>query len=193
MATDPIEILNQRNAEVAQIRGLRDLTEEAKSRQIAEVTERARAEYAEAREAAEQEMAERLEKAEKALFETPYPYAASDVEMAQIHALRRGAYESVYDSIAFVPDPEYVGEELDRLLTRAERTQDPELADAVYHVATEKGVRNVADAYLEKRPNARRRWEEFVTASQEVEKTRGLDGMLERSLAERAFSSEAAG
>ena len=154
MATDPTEILNRRNAEVAKIRGYADLTEEAKERRIAEVNERAQAEYAEAREADERERAERAEKAEKALFETPYPYAASDVEMAQIRALRRGAYESVYGSL-YLLEPEEAREELDRLLTRAERTQDPELADAVYHVATERGERSVADAYLETRPKAK--------------------------------------
>src|SRR5215210_7474516 len=193
MATDPAEILNQRNAEVAKIRNLADLTDEAKERRIAEVSERARAEYSEAREAAEREIRERAQKAEKALFETPYPYAASDVEMAQIRALRRGAYESVYNSIASNPDPEHVNEELDRLLARAERTGDPELADAGYHVATERGVRRVADAYLEKRPQAKRRWEEFVAAQTEASELRGMGHILERGLAERALSSEAAG
>src|SRR5215207_4370952 len=119
MATDPVEILNRRNAEVAQIRGYADLTEDAKERRIAEVNERAQAEYAEAREAEEREIRER---AEKELFETPYPYAASDVEQAQIRALRRSAYDSVYSSIAFSEDPGYADEELGRLLTRAERT-----------------------------------------------------------------------
>jgi len=92
MATDPVEILNRRNAEVAQIRGYADLTEETKEWCIAEVNERAQAEYAEARETREREIRERAEKAEKALFETPHPYAASDVEQAQIRAARRSAY-----------------------------------------------------------------------------------------------------
>jgi len=192
MATDPVEILNRRNSEVAKIRGYADLTEEAKDRRIAEVSERAQAQYAEAREADERERAERVEKAEKALFETPYPYAASDVEQAQIRALRRGAYDGVYNSIAFSEDPEYAAEELDRLLTRAERTGDPELADAVYHVATERGVRKVADAYLEKRPQAKRRWEEFVAASQEVSQSRDIMYLIGRGLTERALSSDPA-
>src|SRR5215213_5213102 len=117
MGTDPVEILNRRNAEAAKIRGYADLTEEAKVRRIAEVNERAKAEYAEAREAGEREIRERAEKAEKALFETPYPYTASDVEMAQIRALRRGAYESVQGGLYFL-GPEEAREELDRLLVR---------------------------------------------------------------------------
>ena len=75
MATDPVEMLNPRNAEVAKICGYTDLTEEAKERRIAEVSERARSEYAEARKAAERGIRERAEKAEKALFEIPYPVA----------------------------------------------------------------------------------------------------------------------
>jgi hypothetical protein len=193
MATDPVAIINQRNAEVAKIRGYADLTEEAKDRRIAEVSERAQVECAEARETRERSRISRSQKAERALFETPYPYAASDVEQAQIRALRRGAYESVYNSIASNPDPEHVNEELDRLLARAERTGDPELADAGYHVATERGVRRVADAYLEKRPQAKRRWEEFVAAQTEASELRGMGHILERGLAERALSSEAAG
>jgi hypothetical protein len=193
MATDPVAIINQRNAEVAKIRGYADLTEEAKDRRTAEVSERAQVECAEARETRERSRISRSQKAERALFETPYPYAASDVEQAQIRALRRGAYESVYNSIASNPDPEHVNEELDRLLARAERTGDPELADAGYHVATERGVRRVADAYLEKRPQAKRRWEEFVAAQTEASELRGMGHILERGLAERALSSEAAG
>jgi hypothetical protein len=189
MSTDPVEILNRRNAEVAQIRGFADLTDEAKQRRITEVSERAQAEYADALEAREREISERVQKAERALFETTYPYVASDVEQAQIRALRRGAYESVYNFIASDPYPEHVNEELDRLLARAERTQDPELADAVYHVATERGVRRVADAYLEKRPQAKRRWEEFVAAQTEASELQGMGHILERGLAERALSS----
>jgi hypothetical protein len=187
VATDSVEILNRRNAGVTQIRGYADLTEEAKERRITEVNERAQAEYAEAREAAEREIRER---AEKALCEIPYPYAASDVEMAQIRALRREAYESVYNSIAFAQDPEHGHEELGRLLTRAERTQDSELADAVYHVATERGVRKVADAYLEKRPNARKRWDEFVAAQTEVSRSGDIMNLMGRGITERAVSSD---
>jgi len=83
METDPVEILNRRNAEVAQIRGFADLTEEAKERRIAEVSERAQAEYAEAREAAERERAERLERTERAVFRVPIPAGTTDAEAAR--------------------------------------------------------------------------------------------------------------
>ncbi len=95
--------------------------------------------------------------------------------MAQLRALRRSAYDAVYDRTAPVfesGDPESLRnarEELERLLERAERTQDPELAAAVYHVATERGERSVADAYLETRPKERQRWEEYVAAQTEAQ------------------------
>ncbi len=182
MATDPVEILNRRNAEVARIRGYADLTEEAKNRRIGEVNERAEQEYRQASEDQERERAERLERAEKALFATPYPYAASDVEKAQIRALRRAAYDSVYQSLQSLGPGGEAREHLERLLERAERTQDPELAAAVYHVATERGERSVANSYLEKRPKEKQRWEEYVEARTEAE---SLEGLFERAVTDR--------
>ena len=93
MATDPLEILNRRNAEVAQIRGYQDLTEKAKARRIAEVTERAQQEYRQAVADQEQEIRKRVEKAEKAVFATPCPYGASDAQKAQIRAARRASLQ----------------------------------------------------------------------------------------------------
>jgi hypothetical protein len=69
-------------------------------------------------------------------------------------------------------------EELERLLERAERTGDPELAAAVYHVATELGERSVADSYLEKRPKERQRWEEYVEAMRETQSLGRLFGRM---------------
>jgi hypothetical protein len=105
------------------------------------------------------------------VFEHRYPYATSDVEKAQLRAARRGAYDGVYGAVASAEDPARGEEELARLLKRAERTGDEELAGAVYHVATEKGIRNVADSYLEGRPEERKRWEGYVAARTEAEST----------------------
>jgi hypothetical protein len=99
----------------------------------------------------ERKIREQADMAEKALFETPYPIVADEVEKARYLPLRRGAYEGVYGSL-FLLEGEEAREELERLLTRAERTQDPELADA----------------YLEKKPKAKKRWEEYAAAKQEA-------------------------
>jgi hypothetical protein len=180
----PIEIRQRLETEVEQIRGYVDLTEEGKQRRIAEAREKAEAEYQKAVEAEERAVQERAERAEKALFQPSYPYGAGEVEMAQLRALRRSAYDAVYDRTAPAfesGDPEsirHTREELERLLQRAERTGDVELAAAVYHVATERGERSVADAYLETRPKERQRWEEYVAAKTEAQ---SLGRLLDRA------------
>jgi hypothetical protein len=100
MATDPVEILRQRNAEVEQIRGYVDLTEEAKQRRIAEVNERAQAEYREAIETQERERAERLQKSKRSVFQIPIPLGATDGEAAQIRASYRSARSDIEYAIA---------------------------------------------------------------------------------------------
>ncbi|MBA3425026.1 MAG: hypothetical protein H0U04_10930 [Rubrobacter sp.] len=193
MATDPVEILNRQNAEIAQIRGYVDLTEEAKNKRIAEVTARARAEYAEAREAGERERAERLTRTRKAVFRVPVSATATDAEEAQIHAAFRSAYNDVSAAPASPESPEQAQEELQRLLQQAERTGDKLLARATYHRGIDLGAQSVVDAYLLPRPAESTRWAAYTTAHQEARESQGLGGLLERSLAARAFSSEAAG
>lgn len=192
MATDRVEILNQRNAEVAKIRGFADLTEEAKNRRIAEVNERAQAEYAEAREAGERERAERLERTHKAVFRVPIPAIATDAEEAQIHAAFRAAWSDVYSSTLSPESPEQAQEELERLLHQAERTADKLLARATYHRAIDLGVQSVVDAYLTARPAENRAWEHYTEAYQEVSQSKGIEHVLARGLTERAFSSDPA-
>jgi hypothetical protein len=51
----------------------------------------------------------------------------------------------------------------------------------------------VVDAYLASRPTENRAWESYTAAYQEVNQARGMGHILERGLAERALSSEAAG
>ena len=59
-------------------------------------------------------------------------------------------------------------------MDRAEKPGDTQLAEAAYHVATLRGTRHVADAYLAERPTARRRWESYVEARWEAD-PRNLD------------------
>jgi hypothetical protein len=189
MATDPTEILNRRNAEVEKVRGYADLTDEAKERRIAEVSERARAEYAEALEAGELERAERLEKSERAVFRVPVSPSSTDAEEAQIHAAFRSAYSDVYSSTVSPESPEQVQGELERILGQAERTGDKLLARAAFHRAADLGVQSVVDAYLDTRPSENKAWESYTAAYQEVSESRGIGQILERGLTERALSS----
>jgi|SRR5215212_6338637 len=192
MATDPVEILNERNAEVAKIRGYVDLTEEAKNRRVAEVNERARAQYAEAREADERERAERLERTKKAVFRVPVSATANDAEEAQIHAAYRAAWSDVYSSTHSPDSPERAQAELERILGQAERTGDKLLARAAYHRAIDLGVQSVVDAYLSTRPQEDRAWQSYTTAHQEISQSRDIMHLLGRGLTERALSSDQA-
>ena len=135
MATDPVEILNRRNAEVAQIRGFVDLTEEAKNRRITEVTERAKQEYRQALANQERERAERLERSKRAVFRVPISASATDGEEAQIHAAYRAAFNDLYSRTASPDSPGKAREELERQLHQAERSGDKLLARAAYHRA----------------------------------------------------------
>jgi len=193
MATDPVEILNRRNAEVAQIRGFADLTEEAKERRIEEVNERAQAEYAAARESAERERTERLERSRKAVFRVHVPATASDAEEAQIYAAYRSAYRDVYSSTLSPENPDRAHEELERILQQAERTGDKLLARAAYHRAIDLGAQGVVDAYLASRPQENRAWESYTAAHQEANHSQGIEHLLARGLTERALSSDPAG
>ena len=122
MSRDPVEILRWQNAEIQKIRGFVDLTEEAKQRRIDEVNARVRAEYDEAVEANERERTERLESSKRAVFRVLIPAGATDAEEAQIHASYRSAYNDVYSSTRLSDSPGEAEEELERLLTQAERS-----------------------------------------------------------------------
>jgi hypothetical protein len=189
MAKDSMEILKDRDAEIAKIRGYADLTEEAKNRRIAGVNERAQAEYAEAREANDQKVAERLERSMKVVFRIPVSATATEAEEAQIHAAYRSAYKDVYFSTT---DFESLGQaegELEGLLGLAERTGDKLLARAVYHRAIDLGVQGVVDFYLAARPQEDRAWEAHTTAYQEAAQSRDVPNLIGRGITERTLYS----
>jgi hypothetical protein len=191
MSTDPVEILRQRNAEVEQIRGFVDLTEEAKNRRIAEVNERVRAEYAEALEANERESAERLERFKKAVFRVPVSHLADEGEKAQIFAAYRSALNDVHFATTFAAeDPAEATQELMRLLQQAERSGDELLARAVYHRGIDLGVQEIVNNYLATRPTEEKNWTAYTEAHQEVNQSKDVGHLFERSLTERALSSE---
>jgi hypothetical protein len=188
MAQDPVEILNRRNAEVTRIRGFADLTDEAKERRIAEVSERAQAEYAEALETAERERAERLKKTEAAVFRVPVSPHVTDAEEAQIHAAFRSAWGDVYSSTLSPESPQQAQEELERLLQQAERTGDKLLARAAFHRAVDLGVQSVVDTYLASRPQENRAWESYTASYAEAGQSRDVMHLLGRNMTERALS-----
>jgi hypothetical protein len=162
---------------VAQIRGYADLTDEAKRRMLLEAYEEAAGRHREIVEERERKAAERLVRLERGVMGIRYPLHASDGD----RGLARMSYRDAYDRAeraAFEAISERDPEKLEALLGRAERSGDLHLADAVYHVFTERGLRGVADSYLEKRPAERGRWEEYAEARREAESANPLDRFL---------------
>jgi hypothetical protein len=185
---DPNQILAERNAEVEQIRGFVDLTDEAKERRIAEVNEKANAEYAEAQERQKQAREERLRSTKKSLFAVNDDVNATAAERAQIHAAFRQATGDVFlatmDSGA---SPGGVQDELAHLLERAERTGDTLLAKAIFHEAVDRNLQPIIDSYLENRPNENRAWEKYTEALGESQQATSLEGLLSNALSQRVL------
>ena len=153
---------------VAQIRGYADLTDEAKRRMIAEAYEEATGRHRELVAERDRKAAERLDRLERGVMGIRYPLHASDGDKE----LARMSYRDAYDRAERAASDAIRGNDLEKLsglLERAERSGDPHLADAVYHVSTERGLRGVADSYLEKRPAERKRWEDYAEARREAD------------------------
>jgi hypothetical protein len=104
---------------------------------------------------------------EKEIFSIHYPLdARTGVEKEAIRLSYRNASFHISGMEA---------EDLERTLSRAERTGDRVLARAAYHEATERGVSRVVDAYHRARPEESRRFERYVSARTRAELPAALD------------------
>ena len=162
---------------VRQIRGYADLTDEAKRRRIADAYEEAAGRHRELVEERDRKAAERLDRLERGVMGIRYSLHATDGD----REIARMSYRDAYDRAKRAASEAISGrdpEKLEALLGRAERSGDAHLSDAVYHVATERGLRGVADSYLEKRPAERKRWEDYAQARREAESANPLDRFL---------------
>jgi hypothetical protein len=180
--TDPAKILQQRNAEIQQIEGYVDLTDEAKSKRITEVTEKANASYQEAKEAEARRIEENVVSARKAVYGIPASPTYSDAEVAQVHHAFRWAWDDV---LMRTHDVWGAQEELQEVLEQAERRGDSLLARAAYHRALDLGLQPVVDSYLSTRPREAKALERYNKALQEQEESRSIEGLLGGALTER--------
>ena len=132
---------------------------------IREIHEQASREHSrlvtEAREAREQA----VRSAESRVFSISFPERATASEKALICL----SYRDARDRVERAAENRENSDALEDLLDRAEKTGDTQLAEAAYHIATLRGARRVADAYLADRPTARRRWESYAEARQEAD------------------------
>jgi hypothetical protein len=178
---DPTQILQARNAEVAKIQGFVDLTDEAKDRRIAEVSEKANAEYAEAKEAEQRRVEERVVSSKKAVYGIPTEGAIGEGEKAQIIA----AFRSAWSDVSFFNTQEDLGD----VLEQAERTGDSLLARAAYHRALDLGLQPIVDRYLQSRPKQAKALERYTKATEEANQAKDISSLFSQALTERALQS----
>jgi hypothetical protein len=186
MTTEAQEILRDRDVELQKIQGYADLTEEAKDRRIAEVTERAQAEYAGACEAENRRIEENVVSSKKAVFGIPASPTYSDAEVAQVHAAFRSAWADV---LIATGDPMGAQEELGEILEQAERTGDSLLARAAYHRGLDLRLQPIVDRYLQSRPKEAKALERYTKATEEANQAKDFASFFSHALTERALQS----
>ena len=168
--TDTQANARQHEEKIARIRSNPDLNQDAKRRMIAQIHEEASREHSRLVAEAREEREAAVAYTESKVFAISYPERATVSEKAMIALSYRDARDRAERAAENRDDPDAL---LD-LLDRAEKSGDAQLAEATYHVATLRGARSVADAYLASRSTARMRWESYVEARQAAD-PRNLD------------------
>jgi len=167
------QISQNRTRHAQQIEGIRadrNLSDEAKRRKIGALNEAALQEHRRLVEEERRDRAQAIEQAERKLLGISYPKGAGTHEKAIMAMSYRDARDRAERAASDRENPDALADMLDR----AEKTGDAQLAEAVFHVATMRGERKVADAYLGERPALRMRWEGYVAARQEADSIVGL-------------------
>jgi hypothetical protein len=165
--TDAVAQNKQQLSErVEEIRSNQDLSDSAKQRMIGEAYDEAANRHgelvAEREEAAAREVAQR----ERSVFGLAYP--KDMVANRDKEAFRQSYRDAAFRVFNMEP------KNLERVLDRAERIGDEQLAQAVYHEALERGMASLANRYREDRLDAQQRWEKYVSARKAGESTEGL-------------------
>jgi hypothetical protein len=168
--------LKSHQQEVERIRNNPDLSDEAKRRMIDEATARAAEESTRLQNEEREAIEEAVASAERKVLSIAFPERASASERAMIAMSYRDALDRAERAASDRDNPDALSE----LLDRAEKSGDDQLTRAIYHLATLRGNRVVAEAYLESRPKERQWWERYVEARREAQ---GLTSLLHRGLA----------
>jgi|ERR671910_1254424 hypothetical protein len=183
------EIIQTRDAKIAEIQGYVDLTEEAKGRRINEVRQWAQSEVHAIQEEDRQKREARLASTKKAVLSIPTGHMPTVAEEAQVYAAFRQAWDLVLGSTEMVsiteggPESAYVvraraAEKLGKILDQAERVGDSLMARAAFHRAIDLGVQEVVDRYLSTRPDENRKWEAYVKAQEEMNRSQSFGYLL---------------
>jgi hypothetical protein len=138
------------------IRSDPDLNDDAKGRKISEAYEEASRRHEELLRQDNEAQQGEIRDLERSVFAISYPFEAStwrDKEMVR-QSYRDAAFR------VFGMDPH----DLERMLDRAERTGDTQLACAVYHEALERGITSLTEPYMEHYPDAKERYRRYAAA-----------------------------
>jgi hypothetical protein len=169
--TDMNEIESNRQnlqQQVKRIRSNPDLTDEAKKRMIGEAHAKSMQKHQELVAQHEETQQRAIKDLEKQVFKVYAPARATAAEKEAHRVSFRDALsraESAAES-ADVNDRPHV---LEGLLARAERQEDRLQAEAIYHLARERGYQGVTDAYLKDRPYERETWERYQSLKKQAE------------------------
>ncbi len=166
MTTPTIKNKQDFDRKLARIRSNPDLNDQAKRRMLQEAYDEAARKHRELIEKEEGGTSEKLARLEKSVFGISYPVGV--VTGVDKERIRQSYRDASFRISGMKP------EELERILERAERTGDRQLAKAAYHEATERGIRHVADSYLKDRTEERKQWEEYTAARVEAESVEKL-------------------
>jgi hypothetical protein len=172
--------------EIERIQGNSDLSAEAKRRLTDEANKRAFEENKRLRAEERAALEESVVSAEHKVLGISYPERASASERAMIAMSYRDARREAERAASDMENMDALAE----LLEQAEKSGDTQLAEAVYHVATLRGGRGVAETYLASRPKEQARWERYVEARREAG---DMGGFLNRELAAGFASREFGG
>jgi hypothetical protein len=185
------EVIQTRNAKIAEINGYVDLTQDAKDRRIAEVRQWAESEVHAIQEEDKERREANLARAKKEVFRVSVKDTYSEAERAQVLQAFRSAWAEVR-SVTKVTRKEDVpqsAETLEGILEWAELTGDDYLAHSAYLRGIQLGAQSVVDSYLSTRPTKAKAWERYTKAAEEMNASRGIESLLSSAFTERVLNS----
>src|SRR5215218_800730 len=158
-----MQIIRDRDNEIANINANPEWTHEAKQARIKPVREWARNEVRAVREAEKARREQAVRETKVAVHRVPLPDAALESERATVWAGFRAARAEVNAATntdgASLEGLQGVGDRLADMLDEATLTGDDHLARATYVRSLELGVESVRDRYLASRPTERKKYE----------------------------------
>ncbi len=154
--------------ELGRIQREKDLSNEAKARYANEATKKASERHSEILDKHESSTASVLEQNEKRVFKLSFP--AANLTETQKESFRLSYRDASFRCADLQADT------LERFMTRAQRTGDRALEQAIYHESIERGLFGVAEEYRKKYPEAKQAWETYEQGRRQAGSNEALLG-----------------